>query len=216
MKIWKFQLPEIFSVMKTLVRIIRNTTQMIEQRLKEIFDPHYNAPIEAWKYFASLGEIVDYKKNEVIKECNLVEKYGYFLIDGACGLFVWKENNFVCLDLFLENSFFADDISLSTGQPSPIEIIALEKSTVFRISKTTIKQLKQTPMGNMLFMISSENEFNEKQKQHMDFLTKTAEERYLNLLKNRPELLQRIHQKHIASYLGITTQSLSRIRKKIR
>lgn len=187
---------------------------MIEQRLKQIFDPHFNAPIEAWKYFASLGEIVDYKKNEVIKESNHIEKYGYFLVEGSCGLFVWKVNNFVCLDLFLENSFFADDISLNTGEPSPIATIALEKSTVFRISKSNIEQLKLTPMGNMLFMISSEKDFNEKQKQHLDFLTKTAEERYFDLLKNRPELLQRIHQKHIASYLGITTQSLSRIRKK--
>ncbi|NJK93864.1 MAG: Crp/Fnr family transcriptional regulator [Bacteroidales bacterium] len=188
---------------------------MIEQILKKTFDPHFNAPIEAWRYFANLGENVDYKKNEVIKETNHIEKYGYFLIKGSCGLFVWKENNFVCLDLFLENSFFADDISLNTGKPSPIEIIALEKSTVFRISKSNIEQLKHTPMGNMLFMIGSEKDFNEKQKQHLEFLTKTAEERYLDLQKNRPELLQRVHQKHIASYLGITTQSLSRIRKKI-
>ena len=189
---------------------------MIEQRLKQTFDPHFNAPIEAWRYFASLGEIVAYKKNEVIKESNHIERYGYFLIEGSCGLLVWKENNFICLDLFLGNSFFADDISLSTGKPSPIEIIALEKSTVFRISKSNIEQLKQTPMGSLLFRIGSENDFNEKQKQHLEFLTKTAEERYLVLLHNRPELLQRIHQKHIASYLGITTQSLSRIRKKIK
>lgn len=189
---------------------------MIEQKLKEIFDPHYNAPIEAWKYFASLGEIVEYKKNEVIKGCNKIERYGYFLIEGSCGLFVWKENYFVCLDLFLENNFFADDISLRTGEPSPIEIISLEKSTLFRISKSNIEQLKKTPMGNMLFMIGSENDFKEKQKQHIEFLTKTAEERYIDLLENRPELLRRIHQKHIASYLGITTQSLSRIRKRIK
>lgn len=189
---------------------------MIEQRLKKIFDPHFNAPIEAWEYFASLGEIVNYKKNEIFKECNHIERYGYFLIEGSCGLFVWKENNFVCLDLFLENSFFADDISLSTGKPSPIEIKALEKSTVFRISKSNIEHLKETPMGSLLFRIGSENDFNEKQKQYLEFLTKTAEERYLVLLNNRPELLQRIHQKHIASYLGITIQSLSRIRKKIK
>ena len=189
---------------------------MIEHKLKEIFDPYFNAPIEAWEYFASMGEIVGYKKNEIIKEYSHIERYGYFLLEGSCGLFVWKENNFVCLDLFIENSFFADDISLNTGKPSPIEIIALEKSSVFRISKEKIEQLKQTPMGNMLFLVGSENDFREKQKQHMEFLTKTAEERYLDLQKNRPELLQRIHQKHIASYLGITTQSLSRIRKKIK
>ena len=138
------------------------------------------------------------------------------MIEGSCGLFVWKENNFVCLDLFLENNFFADDISLNTGKPSPIKIIALEKSTVFQISKSNIEQLKKTPMGNMLFMVGSEKDLNEKQNQYLEFMTKTAEERYLDILKNRPEFLQRIHQKHIASYLGITTQSLSRIRRKIK
>ena len=187
---------------------------MIEQKLKQIFDPCLNAPIEAWRYYTSLGEIVNYKKNQIIKESNHIERYGYFLIEGSCGLFVWKENNFVCSDLFLENSFFADDISLNSGEPSSIEIIALEKSTIFRMSKSNIEHLKQTPMGNMLFLIGAENDFIKKQKQHLEFLTKTAEERYLDLLKKRPELLQRIHQKHIASYLGITTQSLSRIRKK--
>lgn len=189
---------------------------MIEHRLKQTFDPYFKAPIEAWKYFADLCEVVSYKKNEIIKETNKTERHGYFLMEGACGLFVWKENNYVCLDLFIENNFFADDISLSSGKPSPIEIVALEKSTVLRISKSNIEKLKHTPMGNMLFRVGSEKDFVEKQKQHLEFLTKTAEERYTDLLKNRPELLQRIHQKHIASYLGITTQSLSRIRKKIK
>jgi CRP-like cAMP-binding protein len=188
---------------------------MIEQKLKTIFDPYFNAPIETWKYFADLCEIVTYKKNQIIKQTNQIERHGYFLIEGSCGLFVWKENNFVCLDLFLENSFFADDISLNSGEPSPIEIVSLEKSIILRISKANIDHLKQTPMGNMIFMVGARNDFTDKQKQYMEFLTKSAGERYQDLLRNRPELLMRIHQKHIASYLGITTQSLSRIRKKI-
>jgi len=200
--------------------VVRNekniTNRMIEQRLKETFDPYFKAPIEAWEYFVGFCEVVSYKKNEIIKETNTIERYGYFLIEGACGLFVWKENNYVCLDLFIENNFFADDISLNSGKPSPIEIVALEKSTILRISKSNIEQLKQTPMGNMLFMTGSEKDFAEKQKQYLEFLTKTAEERYIDLLENRSELLQRINQKHIASYLGITAQSLSRIRKKIK
>lgn len=188
---------------------------MIEQKLKKTFDPHFNASIEVWKQLAELGEIVRYKKNEVIKQSNHIERYGYFLMDGSCGLFVWKEHGFICLDLYLENSFFADEISLNSGEASPIEITALEKSSVFRISKSNIEKLKQTPMGNLLFMIGAENDYVIKQKQHLDFLTKSAEERYVELMKNRPELIKRIHQKHIASYLGITTQSLSRIRKRI-
>ena len=110
---------------------------------------------------------------------------------------------------------FADDLSLLTGKPSPIEIVSLEKSTVLRISKTNIESLKKTPIGSMLFLAGEENSTIEKQSQQIELMTKSAEERYLDLIKNRPEVLQRIHQKHIASYLGITTQSLSRIRKNI-
>jgi CRP-like cAMP-binding protein len=188
---------------------------MLAQKLKAAFDPYFEAPIEAWGAFASLGEVVKYKKNEIIKQAHQTAHFGYFLIDGACGLFVWKVNHFICLDLFLEQSFFADDISLNSGKPSPIEILALENVTVLRISKENIEQLKVTPIGKILFMVGAEKDFSEKQHQHLNFLTKTAEERYAELIVQKPELIARVHQKHIASYLGITTQSLSRIRKKI-
>ena len=71
-------------------------------------------------------------------------------------------------------------------------------------------------MGKLLFLAGAENDYLLKQQQLLEHLTKTADERYADLMRNRPELLARIHQKHIASYLGITTQSLSRIRKRIR
>jgi hypothetical protein len=94
---------------------------------------------------------------------------------------------------------FADDLSLLTGKPSPIEIVSLEKSTVLRISKTNIETLKKTPIGSMLFLAGEENSTIEKQKQQIELMTKSAEERYLDLMKNRPEVLQRIDQKHIAT-----------------
>ena len=188
---------------------------MIAQKLKNSFDPIYEAPLEAWEMLASLGETVKYKKNEIIKQAHHVENHGYFLIAGSCGLFVWKVNHFICLDIFLENSFFADDISLNSGKAAAIEITALEKSSIFRISKSNIDKLKQTPFGKILFMAGAEKDFSDKQHQHLNFLTKTAEERYVEMLTAGPELIHRIHQKHIASYLGITTQSLSRIRKKV-
>lgn len=188
---------------------------MNEQILKKAFDKHFEASLEAWKFFADLCEDVNFNKNERIKEADKTAKYGYFLVKGACGIFVWKENNYICTDLILENNFFADDLSLLTGKPSPIEIVSLEKSTVLRISKTNIETLKKTPIGSMLFLTGEENSTIEKLSQQIELMTKSAEERYLDLIKNRPEVLQRIHQKHIASYLGITTQSLSRIRKNI-
>ena len=93
--------------------------------------------------------------------------------------------------------------------------MALESSEMLRISRKNIHELKQTPMGQLLFLISAEFSFVDKQRQQIDLLVKTAEQRYLELLEKQPKLIQRTAQKHIASYLGITTQSLSRLRKNV-
>ena len=132
------------------------------------------------------------------------------------GSFVWKKNTHACLDIFLENSFFADDYSLATGKSSPLEIIALEKTSLLQLSKGNIVELQKTPIGKMLFLIGEQQDNAKKQERQIGLMTKTAEERYLEILENRPELLKRVSQKHIASFLGITTQSLSRIRRKFR
>lgn len=72
--------------------------------------------------------------------------------------------------------------------------------------------LKKFPFGNVLFLLGAENSFVEKQQQQIDLLAKIAGQLYDELFNKDPEIVQRIAQKNSASYLGITTQSLSRIR----
>ena len=186
---------------------------MLAQILKKTFDQHYDAPIESWEEFVSFCEEVSYNKNDIIKQADTTAQYGYFLLEGSVGLFVWKENNMACTDLFLEYNFFGDDMSLLSGKSSPIEIIALEDSKMLRMTKSNIEILKKTPMGSMLFLAGGQNSYSEKQNQQIESMTLSADERYHALMKDKLELLQRISQKHIASYLGITPQSLSRIKK---
>jgi CRP-like cAMP-binding protein len=188
---------------------------MIEHRLKASFGKYPEAPLEAWKNFAELCDLVNFKKNEVIEPYGLPEKYGYFILSGSGGVFIWKGNNYVCLDLMYEEAFFGDYMSLITLQPSPLETMALENSEMLRISRDNIRILKETPIGSMIFLFSAEWSYVEKKQQQIDLLLKTAEQRFIDLLEKQPNLIQRTPQKHIASYLGITTQSLSRIRSKI-
>ncbi|MEI7725597.1 MAG: Crp/Fnr family transcriptional regulator [Bacteroidota bacterium] len=188
---------------------------MIEERLKASFGKYFDAPIEVWRQFAALCELVTFRKNEIMKHVGEVEKYGYFILSGSAGVFIWKENNYMCLDLMYEETFFGDYMSLITREPSPLETMALENSEMLRISRDNVAKLKETPFGSLIFLISAEWSFVEKQQQQIDLLLKTAEQRYTDLLEKQPNLIQRTPQKHVASYLGITTQSLSRIRKKI-
>ena len=188
---------------------------MIAKRLKSSFDKYLPAPIEAWEQFADRCEVVQFKKNEIIKQAFHIERYAYFILQGSGGVFLLKNEGTVCLDLMYEDSLFGDYMSLISHQPSPLFTLALERSEMLRISATNIDALKQTPMGQTIFLHSAESSFVDKQQQQIDLLTLTAEERYHNLLERQPNIIQRTPQKHIASYLGITTQSLSRIRQKL-
>ena len=63
--------------------------------------------------------------------------------------------------------------------------------------------------------MSMENDFGKQQEALDKFITSSPEERYKNLLETRPDLLQRVPQYHLASYLGVKPESLSRIRKRL-
>lgn len=195
---------------------MNNQNTSISQRLKTAFDPFMEAPLEAWSAFASHGELVNYKKNHVLKLRDTHEKFAHFILKGSCGIFLWKENNCVCLDLYYENDFFGDEMSFITNETSPLETIALEDCETLRISRKNFVEMRHTPLGLHISLNSAEASFVRKQRQQIDLLLKTAEERYMELLEKQPDIIQRTPQKHIASYLGITTQSLSRIRRNIR
>lgn len=188
---------------------------MSAEILKAAFDPYYNAPLEAWQNFAKQCETISYPKDYIIKEAEEREKYIHFMIKGCAGVFLWKESNFVCLDFAFENRFFGDYNALLSGMPSPLQIITLEKCTALRINRDNFMELCQTAIGITITKVAVESNFKAKEQQQIDLLTKTAEERYLDLLRNKPQVVNRVAQKHLASYLGIAPQSFSRIRKKI-
>ena len=73
----------------------------------------------------------------------------------------------------------------------------------------------ETEIGNKIGRLASEDLFLKKSKRELSLLTETAEQRYLNLFSEQLHLLKQVPLKYIASYIGITPQSLSRIRKRI-
>lgn len=87
---------------------------MPAQILKAAFGKYFDAPLAVWTSFTELCDVVELRKNETIKPTGETEKFAYFLLSGACGVFLWKENHFVCLDIVLEHDFFADHMSLIT------------------------------------------------------------------------------------------------------
>lgn len=184
-------------------------------QLKSTFDVFFPTPVEAWEEFVSHCQVVTFSKEEVMKEAHAIERNFYFIIEGSVGLFLWKENNFVCLDFAFEGHFCSDYMSILTQESTPLQLRALENSKMLCMSKESYQTITKTPLGNAIRTVAAEVSFVDKQLQQIDLLTKTAKQRYDILLQQFPNIQNRISQSHIASYLGITPQSLSRIRRQI-
>lgn len=189
---------------------------MPHHQIKKAFDKYFEAPVETWVEFVRHCDIVTFKKDEIIKESHKKEKYFYFILSGSAALFLWKKNNFVCVDFVFENNFFCDYMSLLTSKPTALQTMALEKCEMLRMTKQEFDKITLVPVGEIIRRTAAEASFIDKQQQQIDLLTKTALQRYQDLIEKFPEIIKRTPQKHIASYLGITPQSLSRIRKMVR
>lgn len=187
---------------------IRFYAEMMYQK----FYNEFHAPIEAWLQYVECCDIVVFGKDEIIKEQDKKERHCYFILNGCVGVFLWNGNNFVCLDFYFDFEFCADYMSFLINEATPLQLAALETTTMLRMGETDYRNLTKKTVGSTIRLMSAETSFVEKQRQQIELLTKTAEERYETLLKRFPNIHNRIAQKHIASYLGITPQSLSRIR----
>lgn len=187
----------------------------LAQTLKNSFDPYFNAPLEIWKIFAEQGVIIETTKNEIIKKHDSKEKFFYFILKGSGGIMLYHNNNYLCIDLCYEGDFFGDYLSFLTNQKTYLEVICFEPCTLFRISQINFQALSKTEYGRIICQTASDSLFIHKQTQQLELLSKTAEQRYIEMLEKQPNIIQRTPQKYIASYLGIIPESLSRIRKNI-
>lgn len=169
-----------------------------------------------WKFFSSkLKEIKLRKKTTLIKVGN-VENYLYFISKGIIRVYIPRDKSDLTFGFLFDNEFVTAYDSLLTQSPSEYQIETLTEAILWKISNKDLQEVyERTVSGNIIGRKMAENMFLIKSKRELSFLSKTAEERYLDLFSDRPKLLQKIPLKYIASYIGVTPQALSRIRKRI-
>ncbi|HSQ44466.1 MAG TPA: Crp/Fnr family transcriptional regulator [Ginsengibacter sp.] len=120
------------------------------------------------------------------------------------------------LQFAFEGWWIADNYSFLTEKPSLFNIEALENCELLLITKPSMDLLlEKIPAFERYFRILIQNNLIATQKRLMGTLSETAEEKYTNLINNFPGCIQRVPQHMIASYLGITRETLSRIRSQI-
>lgn len=169
-----------------------------------------------WQFFSSKLKELKFKKKTVLLEIGETETYLSFVSKGVVRLYIPREENDLTFGFVFENEFVTAFDSFLTQFPSEYQIETLTETILWRISLKDLQEVyKKTNSGNIIGRKMAENMFLLKSKREISLLSKTAEERYLNLFSDRPNLLQKIPLQYIASYIGVTPQALSRIRKRI-
>lgn len=120
------------------------------------------------------------------------------------------------LSFAIENWWTGDRESLMSGEPSKLNIDAVEDSEMVIIRNDDFEEIsKQVPAFNNMINTILQRSFNTSQKRIQAAISFTAEEKYLNFLQTYPDIATRIPQSMIASYLGISAETLSRVRGRV-
>ena len=144
-------------------------------------------------------------------------KYTIFVEKGLLRSFTVDEKGGEhILQFSMEGWWAADLYSFLTGEPSPYYVEAIEDSELLMITKPSWDLLlKEVPAFERYFRILIQNNLISTQRRLIGSFSETAEEKYNRLLKDFPDIIQRVPQHMIASYIGITRETLSRIRSQI-
>ena len=144
-------------------------------------------------------------------------KHNTFVLEGCFKMYFvddnGKEHN---LQFAIENWWIGDIGSFHNEEPSKLYIEAIENSVILQIKKEDqLRLFVDYPKLNRIFRMLAENAMVGLQQRTIQNISSTAEERYLDFLKRYPQFFNRISNVQIASYLGVTPEFLSAIRKKI-
>lgn len=156
------------------------------------------------------------KARAALQEINTSCRTIYFVIDGIARIFYIKDDTDITEYFAFPNDLIIRADSLFNGVPTRKGIETVTETTFVTIAAEPLFGLfHQHPTLEKLFNALIRKSYVETLQRLEQLQFHTAEERYRLLLATRPEIIQYIPLKHVASYLGITQVSLSRIRKKI-
>ncbi len=172
---------------------------------------------EEKEHFLKRTTLKKVKKRQFLLTEGDVCKHYNFVVEGCFKMYKVdedaKEHN---IHFATENEWITDIGSFHTEKASLLYIEALEPSTVVQIHKSDLIWFYEDNLKiNRIFRVMVENEFVSLQNRLLQNISKTAENRYLNFIEQYPDLFNRISNVQIASYLGVTPEFLSTIRKKI-
>ena len=188
---------------------------MYELILKNI-SRFINLNEEEKSFFTSLLKVKKLRKRQFLLQEGEIGRYQYFIKKGCLRTYTIDDKGQEHIIQFaIEDWWTGDMYSFLTQTPAKLNIEAIEDSELFCIDNPSLEILYQkVPKFERFFRLLLQNAFIANQSRIIESMSLTADERYCKFIERYPVMDQRLPLKHIASYLGITPESLSRIRNR--
>ncbi len=187
------------------------------QSILENISKHVALTPQEQELFLSKTETKPFKAKTILLNAGEVATCTYFVNSGILRSFNINDNiiehvlHFAC-----EGWWIGDMYSYISGKPGNLFLEVLEDAEVVIITKENQQQLYQEiPKLERFFRILAENSLVSHQERLMDNLSLTAEERFEKFCSKYPTLIQKVPQKHIASYIGVTPEFFSKMKSRL-
>lgn len=152
-------------------------------------------------------------RNEFLKVKGSIDTNVYYVESGSLRIFVIDEYEKQIIRFGYKDNLIVPLDSFLTGKPSDLYIQAIKKTVIKVITKSQINRFLQTEHNQNLWTKILESLVIQQMEREIDILTSSPKERYERVLRRSPQLFQEISNRHIANYLRMSPETLSRLKK---
>ncbi|MEO2052448.1 MAG: Crp/Fnr family transcriptional regulator [Allomuricauda sp.] len=172
--------------------------------------------LEKQRYLSLLTE-VNVKKKDFLMQAGEITKYEYFITKGCLKVYTLDEDGVPHISMFAVEDYWTGDMaSFMTKEPSRYFIKATEDTELLSISRANYDLLfQEIPKFERFYRILYQNSLISYIRRSNQGISLTAEERYIEFKKKYPNIVNRITQKDLAAYIGITPEFMSKIISKV-
>lgn len=192
------------------------TDRIRMEQIRKHLERTFKLTDEDWMTFSSKLRKQEFPKKTLLLKVGQTENDLSFIEKGIIRFYIPRDENDLTFGFVFDSEFVSAYDSFLTRVPSIYNVETLTETILWRLTYDDLQGIyNETKIGNTIGRHASEGLFLKKSKRELALLNDTAEQRYLKLFTERPNLIRQIPLKYIASYIGITPQALSRIRKRI-
>lgn len=185
-------------------------------QIRKQFEQFVTIPDKDWDIFTSKLLRREFHKKTLILNEGQVENYISFIEEGIIRFFIPKDGKELTFSFIFNDEMLCAYDSFLTRTPSSYCAETITHTVLWSFTYADLQKLyKEVPITNVIGRIASEEIYLKKAKREMSLLNDSAEERYLKIFADKRDLINHIPLQFIASFIGITPQALSRIRKRI-